>query len=51
VAAARRGLTERKVDVALDGGILSIEWRQDGHVLMSGPTAAPFRGYVDLNGL
>ncbi|MBN9587815.1 MAG: diaminopimelate epimerase [Alphaproteobacteria bacterium 64-11] len=51
VAAVRRGLTERKVDVALDGGVLSIEWLEDGHVLMTGPTAMPFRGYVDINKL
>jgi diaminopimelate epimerase len=51
VAAARRGLTDRKVDVTLDGGVLSIEWRDDGHVLMTGPTAMPFRGYVDINKL
>jgi diaminopimelate epimerase len=51
VAAARRGLTDRKVDVTLDGGVLSIEWLEDGHVLMTGPTAMPFRGYVDINRL
>jgi diaminopimelate epimerase len=51
VAAARRGLTDRKVDVTLDGGVLSIEWRDDGHVLMTGPTAMPFRGYIDINKL
>jgi diaminopimelate epimerase len=51
VAAARRGLTDRKVDVTLDGGVLSIEWRDDGHVLMTGPTATPFRGYVDIDRL
>jgi diaminopimelate epimerase len=51
VAAARRGLTDRKVDVTLDGGVLSIEWREDGHVLMTGPTAMPFRGYIDIDKL
>lgn len=51
VAAARRGLTQRKADVMLDGGTLSIEWLDNGHVLMSGPTAMPFRGHVDLNRL
>ena len=52
VAAVRRGLTARKVDLLLDGGNLTIEWREeDGHVLMTGPTATPFRGRVDLDKL
>ena len=37
VAAARRGLTGRKVEVVTDGGSLTIDWRDDG-VWMSGPT-------------
>ena len=37
VAAARRGLTDRKVRVDLDGGTLFIDWRDDG-VWMTGPT-------------
>jgi diaminopimelate epimerase len=52
VAAIRRGLTARKVELVLDGGSLRIEWREDdGHVLMTGPTAMPFRGRVDLDRL
>jgi diaminopimelate epimerase len=52
VAAIRRGLAGRKVKLVLDGGTLAIEWRQDdGHVLMTGPTAIPFRGRVDLDRL
>ncbi len=37
VAAARRGLTGRKVRIDLDGGRLDIDWREDG-VWMTGPT-------------
>ena len=49
VAAHRRGLAERKVEVMLDGGALTIEWREsDGHVLMTGPATLAFRGDVDL---
>lgn len=49
VAAVRRGLADRKVEVVLDGGSLQIEWREsDGHVIMTGPTALVFRGQVDL---
>jgi diaminopimelate epimerase len=52
VAAIRRGLAGRKVKLVLDGGTLAIEWREDdGHVLMTGPTAMPFRGRVDLDRL
>jgi diaminopimelate epimerase len=52
VAAARRGLTGRKVEITLDGGTLQIEWREaDNHVLMTGPTAMPFRGRVNLDAL
>lgn len=49
VAAHRRGLTERKVQVTLDGGQLVIEWRErDGHVLMTGPATLAFKGEIDL---
>jgi diaminopimelate epimerase len=49
VAAHRRGLCERKVEVLLDGGPLIIEWREsDGHVLMTGPATLAFKGEVDL---
>ena len=52
VAAIRRGLTGRKVKLVLDGGALMIEWREeDGHVLMTGPAALPFRGRLDLTAL
>ncbi len=49
VAAARRGLTERKVRVELDGGGLLIDWRDDG-VWMTGPTAHVFDGVIRLRG-
>jgi diaminopimelate epimerase len=47
VAACRRGLTERAAKIHLDGGTLSIEWREDGHVLMVGPVATSFHGTLD----
>ena len=43
VAAARRGLTGRKVTVNVPGGQLMIDWREDG-VWMTGPTAHVFDG-------
>jgi diaminopimelate epimerase len=48
VNAHRRGLTHRKARVIVDGGTLEIEWRDDGHVLMTGPVATAFLGEVDL---
>jgi diaminopimelate epimerase len=52
VAAVRRGLTDRKVELILDGGSLLIEWREaDGHVWMTGPGVTSFVGEVDLDKL
>ncbi|MFZ4410098.1 MAG: diaminopimelate epimerase, partial [Paracraurococcus sp.] len=50
VNAARRGLTGRRATVSLPGGDLVIEWRDDGHVLMTGPVATAFTGALDLEG-
>jgi diaminopimelate epimerase len=48
VNAARRGLTGRRATMVLDGGELLIEWRDDGHVLMTGPAATSFCGTVEV---
>jgi diaminopimelate epimerase len=47
VAAHRRALTGRQAIVALDGGDLDIVWRDDGHVMMTGPAAIAFEGHFD----
>ncbi len=44
VNAHRRGLSRRRAVVVVDGGELEIEWRDDGHVLMTGPVATSFTG-------
>ena len=44
VAAARKRLTDRQVRVGLDGGTLDILWRDDNHVLMTGPTELNYTG-------
>lgn len=45
VAAIRKGMTDRVVQIHLDGGTLQIEWREDdGHMLMTGPAALSFTG-------
>ena len=45
VAAHLRGLTGRQVTLDVDGGVLEIEWRDDG-VWMSGPVAYVFDGVL-----
>ena len=49
VAAMRRKLTERTVTVTLDGGDLQIEWRENSHVIMTGPVAYSFDGVLDAS--
>jgi diaminopimelate epimerase len=46
VAANRRRLTDRKATVELDGGLLAIEWRDDDHVIMTGPYEFEFEGVL-----
>jgi diaminopimelate epimerase len=47
IAAARRGLTGRKVTVTLPGGDLVIDWRDtDDHILMTGPFALDYQGTI-----
>ncbi|MDF1749115.1 MAG: diaminopimelate epimerase [Alphaproteobacteria bacterium] len=52
VAAHRRGLVDAAtapVKIRVDGGEMSIQWRvEDGHVLMTGPTALSFIGEMAL---
>ncbi|NPD14002.1 diaminopimelate epimerase [Xinfangfangia sp. D13-10-4-6] len=45
VAAHLRGLTGRRVTLDLDGGVLEIDWREDG-VWMTGPVALVFEGQL-----
>jgi len=49
VNAHRRGFCGRRVAVEMDGGQLDILWREDGHVLMTGPVATAFTGTVALS--
>ena len=48
VAAMRRGMAERRVEVVLPGGPLEVEWREDGTIALSGPAATSFMGTVDV---
>lgn len=47
VNAHRRGLAARRTEIEMDGGTLTLTWRDDGHVLMEGPVALVFEGELD----
>lgn len=47
VSAARTGRTGRRVKVTLPGGDLEIFWREDDHVIMTGPAEWEFSGRFD----
>ncbi|MDD3182273.1 MAG: diaminopimelate epimerase [Alphaproteobacteria bacterium] len=45
VAAVRRGLSQRKATIHMDGGDLMIEWRKsDEHIILSGTATLSFTG-------
>jgi diaminopimelate epimerase len=47
VAAMRKKLVDKRVTVTLPGGSLVVEWRDDGHVWMTGPVETEFEGTLD----
>jgi diaminopimelate epimerase len=47
VAAMRKGLVDRSVTMMLPGGPLGILWRDDNHVIMTGPIESEFEGTID----
>ena len=47
VAAARTGRTGRSVVINAPGGRLSVEWREDDHVVLTGPAEWEFSGRFD----
>ena len=50
-AAVLNGLAERRCKVALDGGVLEVEWAEkDNHVYLTGPATEVFRGTCRLRG-
>jgi diaminopimelate epimerase len=48
VAAARRGLTGRTAEIVMERGSLTVNWAENGHVLMTGPACTSFTGAIDL---
>jgi diaminopimelate epimerase len=51
VNAHRRELTGAAARISMPGGDLFMQWRQDGHVLMTGTIATTFTGQVDPRAL
>ena len=52
VAAAQTSKAGRVSQIVMDGGTLSIEWRQsDNHVYMTGPAAFVFDGEIEIDKL
>ncbi len=47
VAAARTGRTGRSVTIIAPGGRLSVDWRDDDHVVLTGPAEWEFSGSFD----
>lgn len=44
VAAVRRGLTGRRVEIEMRHGTLTVEWMRDGHVTMTGGFELSYKG-------
>ncbi|MDN2580016.1 diaminopimelate epimerase [Aquibium sp. ELW1220] len=47
VAGARTGRTERSVELSAPGGLLRVTWRDDDHVVLTGPAEWEFSGTFD----
>ncbi len=43
-ALASQNLTDRHAEIVLPGGSLDIDWREDGHIYMTGPATISFVG-------
>lgn len=51
IAAITEGHAGRKVDVVMDGGTLTVEWKKEtGHILMTGPAEIAFEGTITCRG-
>jgi diaminopimelate epimerase len=49
VVSILRGTTDRRVEIALRGGTLLLEWASpEAHVFMTGPAAEVFRGEIEV---
>ncbi len=46
-AAHRRGLAGRTAEIIMDGGSLGVTWRDDNHIVQTGPASVSFSGTID----
>ena len=51
VASHLAGYADRRASVRFPGGVLELDWREDGPVLMTGPAERSFEGVVDVDRL
>lgn len=51
VAAAFNDLTDRRVHVEMPGGLLEVEWREDGEVLLTGTAEIVYTGELKDKGI
>ena len=35
---------DRAADIEVDGGVIHVEWRENGHIFMTGPAEPVFTG-------
>ena len=48
VACMLNNLTQKKINVELDGGVLTIEWADNNHIYMTGPATKVYEAvWVD----
>ena len=47
-AGVLNGLTDRKVEIKLDGGVLVDEWADNNHLYMTGPAVKVFEGSCEV---
>ena len=47
VASVLRQLSDRRATIAMDGGSVVVDWRDDDHVILIGPTSLVYRGELD----
>jgi diaminopimelate epimerase len=48
IAGVINGRLKRKAEIQLPGGALTVEWREDNHVYMTGPAVEVFSGRLSL---
>ena len=47
-AAVLNGLADRKAEIQLDGGKLTVEWAENNHLFMTGPAEEVYSGEYEV---